>query len=157
MPELDRDDIEKKVRRALALLLKHDRFLMETDANERSITHKFAEYLQVEFPKWHVDCEYNRRGNLPKRLQIAADTEVRADDTDARTVYPDIIVHRRNTDDNLLVIEVKKSSNRNGEEWDWKKLGAFKHADDYGYEHALFVRFETREGREPGVSDFTFL
>ncbi|MBI4480164.1 MAG: hypothetical protein HY651_09095 [Acidobacteria bacterium] len=157
MPEIDRDDIESRVRRSLALLLKHDKFLLEVDVNERSITHKLAEYLQAEFPEWHVDCEYNRRGALPKRLQIAADTPVRADDTEAQTVYPDIIVHRRNTDENLLVIEVKKSSNCNRAAWDRQKLEAFKEADDYSYDYAVFLKFETRSGQELGVSELLFL
>ena len=157
MPEIDRDEIEKKVRRSLALLLKQDRFLLEIDVNERSITHKLAEYLQLEFPEWHVDCEYNRSGPLPKRLQITADTPVRADDTEAQTVYPDIIVHRRNTDENLLVIEVKKSSNRNRAEWDRQKLEAFKEAEDYKYDYAVFLKFETRNDQERGVSELLFL
>ena len=56
------------------------------DANERSLTHKLAEYLQCEFPDWHVDCEYNRHGLDVKRLAIHS-WRVKADDTEARTVF----------------------------------------------------------------------
>jgi len=152
MPNLDQRVINEGVQRAADILLKHDSLLLELDVNERSITHKFAEYLQAEFPEWHVDCEYNRRENLPKVLQVAAAEPVRADDTNAKTVYPDIIVHHRNTGENLLVIEIKKSSNPDPGAWDRKKLEAFKEDDDYKYLYAIFLKFETRKGKKPGVS-----
>ena len=47
---------------ALSELIERDSFLFEADANERSITHKLAEYLQAQFQDWNVDCEYNRNG-----------------------------------------------------------------------------------------------
>jgi hypothetical protein len=55
-----------------------------------------------------VDVEYNRHFDNPKKLSLpprdALDREVRS-----TTVFPDIIVHKRNTDEaNLLVLELKK-------------------------------------------------
>jgi hypothetical protein len=44
-----------------------------------------------------VDPEYNRDGHEVKR-------------SDGVIVVPDVIVHHRGTSDNLLVIEVKKST-----------------------------------------------
>ncbi|MGH8646820.1 MAG: hypothetical protein ACREX4_21110 [Gammaproteobacteria bacterium] len=66
--------------------------LPEVDANERSISHRFGMYLQMEFPIYHVDCEYNRDEVDPKRighLNLHPDAE----DTVGQTVFPDIIVH----------------------------------------------------------------
>jgi len=31
--------------------------LLEIDINERSLTHKLAELLQVRLRKWNIDCE----------------------------------------------------------------------------------------------------
>lgn len=62
-----------------------------------------------EFPDFDVDCEYNRDGVAPKKighLGLYPDD----DDTEAETVFPDIIVHRRGTEQNYLVIEAKKST-----------------------------------------------
>jgi hypothetical protein len=38
-------------------------------------------------------------------------TSIEANDTAAITVFPDIIVHHRGLEDNLLVIEMKKTIN----------------------------------------------
>ena len=101
--------IQEKVRNALLRLYREDAELMELDANERSVTHWLATYIQEEFPDWNVDCEYNRKGKLPKKLRDSKE-RVSVDDTNARTVYPDIIVHRREQPENLLVVESKKKS-----------------------------------------------
>ena len=42
---------------ALAELLANDHDLLEIDANERSITFRFAMFLQPQLPEWTVDCE----------------------------------------------------------------------------------------------------
>ena len=57
------EDVKRRVIAAICALYRHDRELLDVDANERSITHKLAEHLQRKFPGWHVDCEYNRGSN----------------------------------------------------------------------------------------------
>ncbi len=104
------------------------------------MTHKFAEYMQAKFPEWDVDCEYNRYQNVPKVLPT--DEKVPLDDENGRTVFPDIIVHRRNKRQNLLVIEAKKSLSPHYEE-DMKKLRLFKQPEPYGYLFAVFAVFVT--------------
>ena len=79
---------------------------MEVDTNERSITFLIARRLAEELPQFHVDREYNRGGIDPKKLRYLnfyPDEE----DTYARTVSSDIIVHRREIDNNYFVAEVK--------------------------------------------------
>jgi hypothetical protein len=148
----ERVDVEAKVRRALDRLFANDSFLLQSDANERSLSHKLAEYLQAEFTDWNVDCEYNRKGYDPKRLNLRV-RHVRTDDTEARTVYPDIIVHHRNSDDNLLVIEIKKSTNSDNGDSDREKLQAY--GDQLGYRFGLFIRLGT--GKEhPDCETFEF-
>ena len=53
-------------------------------------------------------------------------------------VYPDIIVHRRRTDTNILAIELKKTSNPETKDKDLLKLVAYRR--DLGCLHALFLR-----------------
>jgi hypothetical protein len=62
-------------------------------------------------------------------------------DTDARTVFPDIIVHRRGSGRNYLVIEVKKSTNPDSRETDFEKLQGYK--AQLGYRFALYLEFAT--------------
>jgi len=144
MARLDKSQMKRRVTMACERFLKNDGYLLERDANERSITHKFAEHLQSEFRHWHVDCEYNRDEHRTKQLVLPRRESFPEEDGHARTVFPDIIVHRRGTRDNLLVIEAKKSSNPDGDDWDREKLTEFK--TQLGYRFALFVRFLTREG-----------
>ena len=131
------------VARALSELLDNDQDLLGVDANERSITFRFALYLQQHFPDLTVDCEYNRDGIEPKRLghlELYPDSE----DDDAKTVFPDVIVHQRGTRKNHLVLEFKKSTSHVDRQIDLRKLRGYK--QQLGYEHALFVEVGT-EGK----------
>jgi len=140
-------DIKRRIIAAICALYRYDRELLDRDVNERSITHKLAEYLQREFPGWHVDCEYNRCEGDPKRIRLNSSQkelcdlfpEIKPDDLEAKTVFPDIIIHKRKTDRNLVIIEVKKT---NGQEdtKDIDKIEAFIKEEAYQYRYGLFLR-----------------
>src|SRR5919106_779729 len=123
---------------AVAELFAHDAALFQVDANERSITHRLALHMTPRFPKWHVDCEYNRDGFDPKMLHGPGAVED-VNETNGSRVYPDIIVHRRGKPENLLVIEVKKSTSNRTDDTDLAKLKALR--QQLGYQYALFLRF----------------
>jgi hypothetical protein len=74
-------------------------------------------------------------------------SQVAADDEDARTVFPDIIVHRRGSKDNLLVIEAKKAGSSNAS--DLAKVRAFMTSDEYQYRYGLLLQFIT--GSQPNI------
>lgn len=132
------DDVKRRIITAVSMLYRHDRELLAVDANERSVTHKLAEYLQREFPCWHVDCEYNRRGAEVKRLSVNF-RQLRPDYLEAKTVFPDIIIHRRGTDLNLVVLEIKKSAGSDHTS-DIEKLKAFTARSEYQYIYGLFLK-----------------
>lgn len=137
-------DVDSRLQRALDRLAISDKELFRKDVNERSLTHKLAEHLTLEFLGWDVDCEYNRDGGLPKRLVRYQGDLSSMGDIDAPTVFPDIIVHKRGTMKNLLVIEVKKDSSRVDHKFDWDKLKAFKYnPDGHKYSFAAFVVLKT--------------
>jgi hypothetical protein len=137
----------KVIVEALGELIEKDGYLLKVDANERSIVHRFALHLQKRLPEWHVDCEYNRDGVDPKHIEYHPLTPD-AEDTEAKTVYPDVIVHLRGTKNNYLVIELKKSTNSVSRKVDIAKLRGYK--QDLGYGFALFLKL--RAGERPGVS-----
>lgn len=95
--------------------IENESFLLENDVNERTITHKLAEYLKDLFLGYNVDCEYNRMDwgttdyqRNSKRLNLKT-KKIDSADPNWTTVFPDIIVHKRwNNDDNFLIIEIKK-------------------------------------------------
>ncbi len=107
------------------------------------MAHKLAEYLQEQFPDWNVDCEYNRKGMKPKLLEGIEECD---EHRKTNRVFPDIIVHRRNTDDNLLVVELKKSDLN--PQCDIKKLELFTHTEgEYRYSLGLFIEFEDSQSK----------
>ena len=130
-------EIKKGVEVCLGTLSRSDSFLLESGASEMSISHKLAEYLQAHFPDWDVDCEYNRKGLEPKVLQGIHEC---SDKKSTDRVFPDIIIHRRNSNDNLLVIEVKNGSD---DPCDLKKLELFTSPDgNFKYKLGLFIRLD---------------
>ncbi len=158
---MERECVEERVCAALSKLLEKDHYLLEKDVNERSITHRLGIYLQEMFPEWHVDCEYNLDGDDPKRLEgfidklwreyerfdvALTDQELQQYKEDT-TVSPDIIVHKRGTECNLLVIEAKKNHSAERDKIrDCVKLSEY--VNQLGYKHALFLKLEVGDDYE---------
>ncbi|MFP4029622.1 MAG: hypothetical protein ACLFWL_17725 [Candidatus Brocadiia bacterium] len=146
---MENSKIYEKVKMALLALYREDIYLLERDVNERSLSHKLAEHMQKEFGNsWDVDCEYNRHVEEPKKLFYDGYGDIKCDvrDTDAKTVYPDIVVHKRGNDKhNLLVIEIKKTTSEIGDEKDEAKLAAFT-GEQYDYRVGLFLKFDVDNG-----------
>jgi len=132
------DEIQTKIDEAINKLLTKDKILLQNDSSERAITHKLACYLEEHFPEWDIDCEYNRNMLNVKMLK---DTCRSSDNNNGSPVLPDIIIHKRMTNENYIVIEVKKTTNPETDDCDKQKLLAFR--NELGYTHGLFIRFKT--------------
>lgn len=122
---------------AVQKLLETDHYLLGVNASEQSIAARLAQYLQNHFNEMDVDVEYNRMGDAPKRVAWSEDKDA---------VYPDIIIHLRGTNTNILAIEIKKDSNRETKVKDLKKLLAYRQDENLMYQHALFMRFGVKDG-----------
>jgi hypothetical protein len=161
---MDFKDVETKVLTAIERLFNNDAHLLQVDVNERSITHWLAVHLQEQFEGWHVDCEYNRNRTDKKTLRRCRQGEIGPgcielsldglaaagpEDSEGRTVYPDVIVHKRGTGKNLLAIEVKKTSSTDGSDFDMRRLQAY--VMQLGYAHGLFLQLGV--GERTGFSD----
>lgn len=120
-------------------LWSNDAKLFKFNVGERAITHRLGMYLTFLFPEFDVDCEYNKMGELQKSVFLESEEELTAESLLSRygvyeestpkerykklrkqaqralekglPVNPDIIVHKRGTTANYLVIEAKKASN----------------------------------------------
>lgn len=130
-------EMQSQIQSAISVLLDSDAVLFQNDAAERTITARFAIYIQKEFPDWNVDCEYNRNLDDVKRLKEVCNP---SNHKNGSSVYPDIIIHKRMTEENYLVIEVKKTTNTTSDDCDMQKLEAFR--NELGYQHGLFIRFK---------------
>ena len=157
------DTIRQKLKNAAKKVLEKDSYLLVHDISERSIAHRLAMYLTPKFVDFDVDCEYN--GNVEahngrKYIYILKDTAQRlgllnrnAPDQELIycCVYPDIIIHKRGRngiENNLLVIEIKKSSSKESSEWDDEKLKRFtSHEDENNFDYRVgaFIVFHVGE------------
>jgi hypothetical protein len=135
-----------KFSRALQVFTENDLHLLIHNANERTVTHKLAEYLQDQFSEYNVDCEYNRNGHEPKRVRLD-DAYDEPEGKKYKSIYPDIIVHRRGTNEhNLLIVEAKKSTDSRGaarELFDKKKLVAYATSEELHYPVGIYIFFYT--------------
>lgn len=130
---------------AMGQLYEHDWYLLAHDVGERSITHRLGLYLEQLFPEWDVDCEYNRNGHDPKTVALPdrSDPEVQRQ----TSTYPDIIVHRRGSNaENLLIIEAKKTRcSPRAHAFDRLKVEAY--ARDLNYQFGILMKIPTRQPR----------
>ena len=113
---------------------------------ERTIVFRFAHYLQClmdqsgRFSEYVIDCEYNRNGSHVKSLPNGF----------PRT-FPDLIIHKRNSNDfNLLVIEFKPWWENNSDRIlnDVKKLSgftSFRPMFDYRFLKGYFILIERNQ------------
>jgi hypothetical protein len=62
--------VQGKIKHGLETLVRVDDYLLRIDVNERALTHRLGMYYQVLFPKWYVDCEYNKRQDQPKDVEF---------------------------------------------------------------------------------------
>ncbi|MBF4696052.1 hypothetical protein [Fusibacter ferrireducens] len=144
--------IKRRINIAIEMLRVNDNYLLKNDVNERSITHKLAMYLEQTLGKeYDVDCEYNRNVDDPSNRKTI-DLLLESDgNSRTQSVYPDIIVHKRGqTDSNLLIIEVKKSTNRDNGEFDLRKLECYTNTNSissFCYTYGAFIKLYTSQDK----------
>lgn len=102
LSRLQLEQIYFAIKSALTILYSHDAYLIENKVNERTIVNRFSIYFQKElnergFSEFNMDVEYNRDHSDIKRTVNFP-----------RGTYPDVIVHRRGSNElNLCIIEFK--------------------------------------------------
>ena len=141
---METPDILEIAASAIGTFIESEQELFAADVNERSLSARLAIHLQRCFPSWHVDCEYNRLGDGIKRLPQAEET--RTDDRRGRTIYPDVIIHRRGERVNLLVIEIKKHDNDDTERDEAKLRGLTAPDGEYAYRYGIHLIFDCSRG-----------
>lgn len=126
--------MERLIEDAIGRLFSDDAFLLETDVAERAIAARLAFYLAPQFPQHQVDVEYNRHGIEPKMVDLPEHCRGGGQ----RYIYPDIVIHQRGHDeDNLLVIQIKKETNREPRDCDRAVIEAMKR--EFRYAHGLQI------------------
>jgi hypothetical protein len=130
------NDAIQAVEDAVRLIFTNDSSLLKNDVAERAICSKLAAYLEPHFPNHKVDIEYNRHGLEPKKVYLPEYCRGGGE----KKIYPDVVVHQRGHDNqNLLVIQAKKESNREPRECDRAIVVAMKH--EFQYKYGLLIEF----------------
>lgn len=138
------DGLKNKIISAIDKFIENNMPLLSNKVNERSISHKLAEYLQDIFCDWNVDCEYDKDGSTTKKLKGIAE---KFDYKKTDRILPDIIIHQRNTNNNLVVIEIKTKAENI--ELDKEKLRMFTSKNNhYKYKLGLSIKFDQNGLRE---------
>lgn len=148
-----RERLEHYIKNAFGMLYMNDKHLIDNTpipcetldnkhhVGERSIVFRYALYLQnliSEDPilkQYNLDCEYNRNGIENKLLPGFPNG-----------TYPDLIIHKRGSNENnLLVMEFKTYWNADRTE-DKKKIRQFMDIQgSYKYKYGISVLIEREE------------
>jgi len=127
------DEVKAGVIDAFRCFYLNDACLVHINAHERSMTFRLGMYLQQIFSGWDVDCEYNRNISEPNRIKSIP----------WQNVYPDVIIHRRGTDNNLLAIEAKPPNKSRDEIDEAKyKIEEYVRHKPLRYQLGLFIEFK---------------
>ncbi len=149
-------EIDVRIDAAFKKLQARDAFLLENRVGERCVAARFAFYLVPLFRGFDVDVEYNRQGINPNHAKgvDAGDLKdcrsaLRAfrDGKPTVRVFPDIIVHHRGKkgyEHNLLVIEIKRSTNNETHACDIAKIDVM--LTTYKYRFGLFLVMPSGKG-----------
>ena len=129
--------------------LEKEKTIIKNDTNERTLTQRLAFYLELQLRKnikyenYSVDCEYNRKEEDIKRLKFGKIT-------DKKEIYPDIIVHQRKIKNNLIAIEMKKTTSKNTDKIkDIEKLEALTdRKNDYHYTLGIYFELDITDNND---------
>ncbi|WP_176829754.1 hypothetical protein [Tenacibaculum sp. MAR_2009_124] len=115
-------------------IYEEDASLVQKRGMERSLSFRFGLYFHelVNSEGLHIDLEYNKNGDEPKRIPQRP-----------HGVVPDFLFHSRgNNEQNTLVIEFKGWWNNDSRENDVIKLTDFVHQEgEYKYGLGILIEF----------------
>lgn len=123
-----------------------DKDLAYADPAERALVARIRDLLHGQYEGWSIDLEWNRREDVIKRLRYGlSDDELIGKDA----IVPDLIVHRVGKRENLLVVEVKKATNKDFDGDIWKLKGMTEQAGPYAYSVGLHLVIDVKTGTAP--------
>jgi molybdopterin converting factor small subunit len=126
--------------------LLRDKELTYADPSERAIVARLRNLLDGKYHDWSIDLERNRHRDVIKRLRYELTEEVLIS---KGAIVPDLIVHRVGQNENLLVVEVKKSTNNDFDGDIWKLRGMTDQKGDYAYSVGIHLVVDAKAGVAP--------
>lgn len=149
--ELTKGEVFALLDASIDRLFEKDKILLNRsyNINERTVSHRLAIHIQsvLNNPELDVDIEYNRMqeeygegqdvGNaIAKRFNWEKAGEGEG------YVYPDIIVHKRETPLNIVEIEVKMAWKNGKKKYDYEKINEY--LSILNYQHGVYVEIANK-------------
>ena len=141
---MTQQDVYNILKSSIAELYEKDSILLKKDydIHERTVCHRLAIYIEKNLKvDYHVDVEYNRMRTkygvddigdvIGKVLNWEGSGE------GSSFVYPDIIIHKRNTEQNFVDIEVKMVWKNRLKRLDYQKINMY--ISQLNYKHGVYV------------------
>lgn len=129
---------------AINMLYQNDRCLITRGGMEQACVSRIYYYLQTlinmdnDLKEYNLDCEYNKNGEEAKWCTDISTGEI-------FKTRPDLILHKRNTNNNNKVIMEFKGWWNKETNSDIRKLKAFTNQNGtYRYELGIFVKLDRR-------------
>lgn len=150
-------EIVLRLHSSIEKLIINEKDLIERGLAELNLTSHLTKYLTPLFEGYNVDSEYNGdilKPNDRKALDIAKNRMIsigiEPNDSNNYKLRPDIIIHKRNTNEfNLVVIELKKDTNsQKSKDFDLLKLEHMTidySGNHYNYRLGVSIIIETKE------------
>ncbi|MCO5232499.1 MAG: hypothetical protein LC105_08855 [Chitinophagales bacterium] len=140
---ISKKELENIIINSLKKLQENDILFLDQKYNihERTVTHKLAMYIESYLKEkydYDVDVEYNRMSNGNDVGDAVAKIIDYANSEEGPSfVYPDIIIHKRNTEINIAVIEVKMNWKNRKKFIDFDKIEAY--VNQLNYKYGIFI------------------
>lgn len=148
---MTKEDIEEIINLSLDKLYVNEKEILTKEYNigERTISNKLGNYIDMLIGhQYDVDVEYNRMrtkyehndlGNLMGKTLNWEDSG-----EGSSFVYPDIIIHKRDTSINIVEIEVKMSWKNRKKDFDYLKINEYM--KQLGYQFGVYIELYEERG-----------
>ena len=123
-------DVDNLIINILIQVESNDKILLENNSHEISLVFRFAYYLANKIENdtdYKVDLEYNRNKNVVKQIN-------------GKNRRIDLIVHKRNKNDNLIAIEFKKNKDSTIDKKELEDI-----IKEYNYKNVYFINFKIKK------------
>ena len=154
---MEENKIKDAIYKSIDELYQYDSLLLDANYNihERTVCHRLAIYLEKNIGfEYNVDVEYNRMrtaygvddvGEIVGKAINYIDT-----DEGSSYVYTDIIIHKRDENINILIIEVKMFWKNRRKEIDYNKINQY--INQLNYKFGVYI--ELHENKNDNLIDF---
>ena len=154
--KIENEKLKKLLEQALDMFYSGDaEEILPKEGVERACVFHIGIYMQYlmngydYLRKFNLDCEYNKLGDIPKKMY---------EFEDGNGIQPDLIIHQRNTDNNVMVIEFKGYWNKKYIDNDIKKLKYLtSHDTENKYQYQLGALVILEKSYEDTIKNIEYL